>query len=123
MKNHSILIVEDELPLVQALTTKLQRAGFNVLVAKNGEEGLSLAKSHHPDLLLVDLLMPRMDGMTMIRKLREDKWGAAARIIILTNLSDTAKAEEAEKFGVHEYLVKTDWKLEEVVRKIKEALA
>lgn len=123
MKNHTILIVEDEPALVGALKSKLQRAGFNVLTASQGEEGLTMAKSHHPDLLLVDLLMPRMDGMTMIKKLREDSWGKSAQIMILTNFSDTEKAHEAKQFGVEQYLVKTDWKIEDVVTKIKEALA
>lgn len=120
--NKKILIVEDELSLRGALRDKLIREGFNVLEAKNGEEGLRVALREHPDLILLDIIMPVMDGMTMLKRLREDVWGKEAKVVMLTNLSDNEKLAEAITHGSYEYLVKSDWKIENVVAKIKEKL-
>lgn len=117
-----ILIVEDETGLQNALGDKLTREGFNVLKASNGADGLEQALAEHPDLLLADIVMPKMDGMTMIRKLRQDPWGKEAKVILLTNLNEPVKTEEAIEVGVYDYLIKTDWKLIEVVEKIKSKL-
>lgn len=76
----------------------------------------------HPDLILLDIVMPKMDGMTMLAQLREDEWGKTARVITLTNLSDTEKVAEAIEHGSYEYLVKSDWKIEDVVAKVREKL-
>lgn len=116
------LIVEDEPAMLRALTETLTRAGFTVLEAHNGQEGLAVALREHPDLILLDLIMPVMDGMTMLRQLREDAWGKTAPVIILTNLSDAAKASEALQHHAFDFLVKSDWKLEDVVRKVRERL-
>lgn len=123
MKSHTVLLIEDEHALVEALARKLKQAGFNVLKATQGEEGLEMSLSHHPDLIVLDLLLPRMDGMTVLKKLRDDKWGSTAQVLVLTNFSDVKKMEETEKLGVREYMVKTEFKIGEVVTKIKEALA
>src|SRR3990167_6145262 len=118
----TILIVEDEISLLNALRDKLTREGFSTLEAKNGEEGLEVALREHPDLILLDIVMPKMDGMTMLRKLREDLWGKSAKVIILTNLSDKEKMAEALEQKLHKYLVKSDWKIEDVVAKVREQL-
>ncbi|MBI5221908.1 MAG: response regulator [Candidatus Magasanikbacteria bacterium] len=118
----TILIVEDEVSLLNALRDKLTREGFVTLEAKNGEEGLEVALREHPDLILLDIIMPVMDGMTMLSKLRNDSWGKKVKVIILTNLSDTEKVSAAMAKGTFDYLVKADWKLEEVIVKIKERL-
>jgi DNA-binding response OmpR family regulator len=114
----TVLIVDDELPLLTALSEKFVRENFNVLQAKNGEEGLALAFKNHPDIILLDLVMPVMDGLEMLDHLRQDKWGKDAKVIILTNLSDNEKVAEALKKGSYNYLVKTDWKLEEIVEMV-----
>ena len=114
-----ILIVEDEPSMMRILSEKLTEESFEVLETKNGKEGLDTALKIHPDLILLDIVMPVMDGMTMLRKLREDVWGKDARVLILTNLSNGTVADAVEQ-GVHEYLVKADWKLEDVVKKVKE---
>ena len=118
----TILVVEDEISLLNALRDKLTREHFAVLEAKNGEEGLEVALREHPDLILLDIVMPKMDGMTVLRKLREDLWGKSAKVIILTNLSDKEKMAEALEQKLHKYLVKSDWKIEEVVAKVREQL-
>ncbi|MDP2656072.1 MAG: response regulator [bacterium] len=120
---HKVLIVEDEAQLRHALRDRLMREGFNVLEANNGQEGLTAALVEHPDMILLDIIMPIMDGITMLTKLRENAWGKNARVIILTNLSDNEKVAEAMENGSFDYLVKSDWKLEEIIEMIHERLA
>jgi len=95
--NHSkkILIVEDDFSLNEALQEVLEEEGFFVLSAKNGVVGLKQAFAEHPDLILLDIIMPKMNGMTMLRKLREDKWGRDVPVIMLTNVGDTKEVMEA----------------------------
>ncbi|MCX6714734.1 MAG: response regulator [Candidatus Uhrbacteria bacterium] len=114
-----ILIVEDESSLLLVLHDRLQEDGFKILQAKNGAEALALSLAEHPDLILLDLLMPVMDGISMLKVLREDAWGKNAKIMVLTNLGGEEKLEEAKALGVTDYLIKADWKIEEVVQKIK----
>jgi len=127
-RKYSVLVVEDEKPLSDALEEKLSEEGFDVLRAENGEEGVKLALSRHPDLILLDLIMPKIDGLTMLKMLRKDEWGSHAAVIILTNISDESKVAEVLSSGfsnindTYEYLVKTDWSLDAVVSKIKQRL-
>lgn len=117
-----MLIVEDEKPLLKALTEKFAHQGFRVLTAENGEKGLSLALENHPEIILLDIVMPKMDGITVVKKLREDEKCKNIPVILLTNLYDNEKLAEAGKYGVFDYLIKSDWKLEDVVKKVKEKL-
>ena len=117
-----ILIVEDETPLRRALVNKFIKEGFQVFEAKNGEEGLTKALKEHPRLILLDLIMPVMDGMTMLKKLREDKWGKSVKVVTLTNSGDESKVAEALEQGSYNYLIKSDWKIEDVVEIVKERL-
>lgn len=117
-KNKKILIIEDEATLVEVLTAKLSAEGFSVFKASDGKEGLETALKNHPDLILLDIVMPVMDGMTMLDRLRADEWGKSAKVILLTNLSDPEKARKSIAQGVREYLVKADWKLDDIVAKI-----
>lgn len=116
---NKILVVEDESALSSALKDKLTREGFEVTVAKDGQEGLSRALADHPDLILLDIVMPVMDGMTMLYALRKDPWGKNVTVILLTNLFDTEKIAQSLERGVYDYLVKSDWTLEDIVKKVK----
>jgi len=120
-KTKTILIVEDEAPLRQALADKLGREGFTVLEAVNGENGLERALKGHPDLILLDIAMPVMDGIAMLKELRKDKWGKGVLVIILTNYSATEKVSEVLEGGAHDYIVKSD-RLEDIIRLIKQKL-
>lgn len=128
MSPKKILIVEDEATLRHALRDKLDQEGFNVLEAANGQEGLAMALEQEPNLILLDIIMPVMDGLTMARRLRQEELsiGKLANnhipIILLTNLSGVENMAEAQKHGIYSYLVKTDWKIENVVKKIKDTL-
>ena len=119
----TILIAEDELPMLDALATKFKNEGFNVLQAKDGEEALSLAQDEHPHLILLDILMPKLDGLGVMKKIRgHNKWGEQVPIFMLTNLSDPESVSEAANYQVYDFLVKTDWKLEDVVKLAKQKL-
>jgi len=115
----TILVVEDEPPMQLVLRDILTVEGYTVLEAKNGIEGLELALSAHPDLILLDILMPKMDGLEMLKKLREDEWGKKAPVIVLTNLSDNEDVAKAVEEDVFEYFVKTDIKIAEVIERIR----
>jgi len=117
-----ILVVEDEEPLRMVLRDVLTVEGYGVLEAKNGLEGLEAALREHPDLILLDILMPKMDGLEMLKKLREDEWGRKAPVIVLTNLSDNEDIAKAVDEDVFEYFVKTDIKINEVIARIREKI-
>lgn len=121
-KTKKILIVEDEASTIQALTEKLSEAGFVILQAKNGREGLKISLDKHPDLILLDIIMPKMDGLTMLKKLRKDNWGKNASVIILTNLTDPRKLSEAAGEAILGLWVKTDWRLDELVGAVKKKI-
>lgn len=125
MSKKVILITEDEPSMLRILTDKLTESGFETLQAKNGEEGLALALQHHPDLILLDILMPKLDGMTVLSKLREDEWGKKVPVIILTNVSaDTdATLQGIIKTQPAYYFVKSNTRLEDIVEKVKEILS
>lgn len=119
---NKILVVEDEPSLRGALSDKLTLEGFTVLEAKDGEEGLEIALRDQPDLILLDVIMPKMDGMTMLKKLQESAWGKKAKVIMLTNLNDLDKVSEALMRGSYDYLVKSDWKIDDVVARVRQRL-
>lgn len=124
MDKKKILIVEDEESMLDAISNYLANQEFATLMAKDGEEGLEIALKEHPDLILLDILMPKMDGMIMLQKLREDEWGKTAPVIILTNVSPNANSviNSVLQNEPAYYLVKSDVKLEGIVDKIKEVL-
>ena len=117
-----ILIAEDEEPMLRALVEKFEKSGFEVIPAQDGEEGLTKALKDKPDLLMLDIIMPKINGLELIKKIREDRWGEQVPIILLTNLSDADNVAEAAKYGVYDFLVKTDWHLDDIVKLVKEKL-
>lgn len=127
-KNILILLVEDEKIMIRTLEERLKSENFNVTKAYNGEEGLQLALMEHPDLILLDLLMPKVDGIEMLKNLRKDRWGANANVIILTNLKGTGNIVDGMAAGLddmgntYEYMIKTDWSLSDLVQRIKDRL-
>ncbi|MDD5489529.1 MAG: response regulator [Candidatus Moranbacteria bacterium] len=118
-----ILIIEDELPMLKALSEKLSREGLSTLEARNGQEGLDMALKTKPDLIILDLFMPVMDGKAMMEKLRQDEWGKKVPIIILTNLNpDDKTLNEIMASGPSYYFIKSKWQLEDLTEKVKKEL-
>ena len=125
-KKTKILIVEDEEVICKAYADELRDEGFAILTAKNGQAGLELALREKPDLILLDILMPIMDGLTMMDTLRQkDLYGKNVPIILLTNLSASEEKimKAIAKNEPAYYLVKSDWNLSDVVGKVKERLS
>ncbi len=120
---HTVLLVEDEAAAALALGNALIQEGYNVLTAKDGEEGLALALGKHPDLILADLMLPKMSGMDMIKHIREDQvWGKGVEIIILTNVIDVKMLEQAMNQGSYFYIVKGNSSMANVIAKVNSRL-
>ncbi len=114
-----ILIVEDEEILLTALSEELRQEGFNVVGAKDGIEGVEAALKEKPDLVLLDLVMPRLDGIGALKQMKEHAEIKDIPVVILTNLSDYDKISDALSLGAMDYLVKANYRLEDLVNKIK----
>ena len=122
--NKTILLVEDEVAMLKALNDKFTDAGFNVFESKNGQDGLNIATSKHPDVIMLDILMPKMDGITFFKKLRQDEWGKDAKVIVLSNVDmDSTLVEGVHLLNPSGYYVKSDWKLDEIIKKTSELLS
>jgi len=117
-----ILIVEDDQLLLKILSNEFEKQGFKTLLAQDGEEGLDKALYEQPDLILLDIVMPKMDGLTMLKKLRAEKEGAAIPVMILTNLSGAETIEKSVASGTFDFLVKANWELDDIVKKVKNKL-
>lgn len=118
-----VLVIEDEAALSDLLSEKFTQEGFRVRSAESAETGIKLALHFHPDLILLDIILPGMDGLAMLKKLRHDSWGKGVPVIILSNLNDQKKVSEAMKIGVYDFLVKSNVKLADVVKEVREVLS
>jgi len=117
-----ILIAEDDELLAKSLAVSLEDSGYNVFSAYDGEEALFLAEKNLPDLILLDINMPKMDGLSMLKEMRSTSWGKNIKVIILTNLNDESRVLEALKNSVFSYLVKSDWDLDRIIKKVSDEL-
>jgi len=120
--NKKLLIIDDEEMMLGPLVESFEAEGFEVISAKDGEEGLSKAFEMKPDLILADLTMPKMDGLTMLGKLRANEGGKNIPVIIFTNTSDAEKISKAIESGASEFLIKADWKLADIIKKVRNKL-
>lgn len=118
-----ILIVDDEKVLAELLSSKIEQAGFSTIVAHDGEEGLRKALTERPSLILLDIVMPKMDGIKVLKKLREDPWGKTVPVIVLTNLNTAETVEKSLASGVYDYLVKIDYTLDDLAEIVKKRMA
>lgn len=116
-----ILIVEDEIQYAFLLQQRLKKAGFDVEIAENGSKAFSLMKTGIPDLIVLDLIMPRMDGRAFLDKMRKDDKYKDIKVLILSNLGDEIKSAMIEKWGIEDFIVKTDISLDKMVSRIKKA--
>lgn len=114
-----ILIIEDESALQKALSDVLTQEGFEVVSALDGEAGLRLAENRKPSLILLDLILPKMNGFEVLEALKKDSETKAIPVIVLTNLEDMKNIQKAVDLGATTYLVKANYSLEEVLEKVK----
>jgi len=117
-----ILFIEDEFALQKTLGEALQQEGYRVISALDGEAGLRLAKSEKPDLILLDLVLPKVHGFTVLKQLKEEETTKTIPVIVLTHLEEMEDINKAIELGATTYLVKAQYSLEEVLEKIKKAL-
>lgn len=117
-----ILFIEDESALQKTFGEILKQEGYEMISALNGEIGLRLAKTQKPDLILLDLILPKLNGFEVLKKLKGDKETKDIPVIVLTNLEGIGDVEKAIELGATTYLVKAQYTLEEVVQKIKKTL-
>ena len=114
-----ILLLIDDNPLLTGLyKAAFEKHGFNVFFAHNGEDGLKLAKEKSPDIVLLDILMPGIDGFEVLKTLKSDPTTKKAKVIILTVVVDKNAEEKAKKLGALDYLIKPQLKLKEIVDRV-----
>lgn len=119
-KQKKILILEDEKPMAQALELKLQHAGFDTKIACNGEEGLDCILKDNYDLILCDLVVPKIDGFGVLQTLKDK--GVSTPVIVLSNLSQEEDEKKAKELGAKEFFIKSNTPLMTIVEKIENFL-
>lgn len=122
MEKKKLLIVEDDLVLQSALEEFLVAEGFEVSCAIDGEVGIQKALSELPDLILLDIVLPKKDGYEVLAEIKSNEKASHIPIVLLTNLGSLEDVKKALELGATTYLVKADYKLDEVTQKIKEIL-
>jgi CheY-like chemotaxis protein len=124
METHArrVLLAEDDRFLRKAAGAMLRRQGFTVLTAEDGEEAVRIARAETPDLILLDLIMPKMQGFEVLKVLKRDPITSAIPVVILSNLGQESDAKSAREMGALDYWVKANLDLEDLVRRIGEKL-
>jgi DNA-binding response OmpR family regulator len=119
---YKILLVEDDEFLAELYSLKLTEEGYDVFLAHNGEKGLRYAREKKPSLILLDIILPKMDGMDVLRALKNDKALKSIPVVLLTNLSHRGEVEKGLAAGAKDYLIKAHFMPGEVVEKVGEIL-
>lgn len=122
MDKKKILVIEDDSIMQKALQEYLLEEGFEVACAVDGEIGARMAKSEKPDLVLLDIILPKKDGYQVLAEIKNDEATKGIPVLLLTNLGSMEDIQKALQMGATNYLVKADYKLEEVSAKIREIL-
>ena len=121
-KTKRILLVEDDEFLAELYATKLNLEGFEVSLAVDGEKGLKMTGEEMPDLVLLDIILPKMDGFEVLKQLKADAKTKPIPVILLTNLSQKDEVKKGLELGAIDYLIKAHFMPSEVVKKIKQTL-
>lgn len=118
-----VAIIEDDLAISQMYRIKFEAEDFTVETAENGRLGLALVLEMKPDIILLDLMMPEMNGDEMLAKLRETEWGKTAKVIILTNTGEQEAPANLKELGVSDFILKADMTPRQVAELVKKHLA
>jgi DNA-binding response OmpR family regulator len=121
-KKNKILIIEDEKTLLEMYSLKLEKEGFAVVKATNGEAGIEAAKKTNPDVILLDVMMPKIDGFAVLEKLKKFKTFSQTPIILMTNLGQEEDIKKGKRAGATDYLVKSENTPAQVAAKVGEIL-
>jgi DNA-binding response OmpR family regulator len=120
---NKVLLVEDDSMIVKMYQRKLTSAGFNLAIAFNGEEGLAAIAKERPDIILLDIMMPKMNGLDMLKIVKSDALFKDIPVIVLTNLGDRQEdVQKCREMGADDYLVKANVSLNEMVERTKNVL-
>ena len=117
-----IAIIEDDQVISQMYRMKFEAAEFDVQVADNGRDGVELVEHMQPDLILLDMQMPVMDGAEALKHIRSHDWGKTVPVIVLTNMGEEEAPKNLHSLGIHSYIVKADLTPRQVVDRVKDAL-
>lgn len=117
-----IAIIEDDSVINQMYRMKFEADGFDVQVADNGKSGIELVEKFQPDIILLDIQMPEMNGDEALGHIRSQEWGKTIPVIILTNLGAEESPKSLKSLNIHSYIVKADLTPSQVVTRVKEAL-
>ncbi|OGY47287.1 MAG: hypothetical protein A3J62_02655 [Candidatus Buchananbacteria bacterium RIFCSPHIGHO2_02_FULL_38_8] len=117
-----ILLVEDDQTLIEMYQLKIKEGGLDLLLAPDGEIGLELAKKELPAVILLDIMMPKMDGFAVLTELKKDSKTKNIPVLLLTNLGQKADIEKGQKLGANDYIVKSSMTPSQVLEKIKSFL-
>ncbi len=118
----TVLIVDDDENIRELYSDAFSNAKINVLTASNGADAVALALEHHPNAILMDVMMPIMDGHVAVSNIRKDVWGKTATVVYLTNMSDAENVIHAVEQGSSEYIIKANLTPKEVVNHVRMAM-
>lgn len=118
-----IAIIEDDMAIAQMYRLKFEAEGYKVEIAANGKLGLELCEEMQPDIVLLDLMMPEMNGDEVLEKMRKESWGEKPEVIILTNVSEQEAPERLKDLRVSDFIVKAEMTPSQVADLVKEKLA
>ena len=119
---NKILIIEDDDFLRSLAVTKLEKEGFTVSTAADGQSGLAAVSANMPDLVILDLMLPVMSGFDVLKSMKEDEKAKGIKVIVFSNLGEDHDIKTCMDMGANDYLVKANFTLDELVEKIKELL-
>ena len=114
-----ILIIEDEKVLLGLLQKKLTQEGYQVSIAEDGQKGMEMVRQDKPDLILLDIVMPKMGGFEVMEELNKDEELKDIPIIIISNSGQPVELDRAKELGIRDWLIKTDFDPQEVIDKVK----
>lgn len=117
-----VIIVEDEAPLREALEETLAEENYTVLSADNGEAGLKLILENHPDLVLLDIIMPELSGLSVLKEMRSSPDHLKVPVMLLTNIHSKEFIAEGMQYDITGYLIKSDWSLEQIKQDVKKII-